>query len=106
MSAAIIGLAGVVTAALLALLGTRRTAKSNELGLAVEDSRAMRVELRAEASELRIEADALRAETAALRAVAVAVRTEVDEMRRSLVACERANLRLRRRLANAGVEEE
>lgn len=60
MTVAIIGLCGVIITALLTYLASRKTASSSELSTVMNESREMRVELRAEATELRAEAEAMR----------------------------------------------
>ncbi len=60
MIVAIVGLTGVIITALLTYLASRKTASSSELSTVMEESRAMRGELRAEAIALRDEADSMR----------------------------------------------
>ncbi len=60
MTVAVVGLAGVIITALFTYLTTRKTASSSELSTVMDESRAMRAELREEASTLRAEAETLR----------------------------------------------
>ncbi len=82
MTVAILGLAGVIVTALLTYLTTRRTASSSELSTVMDESRAMRVELRAEATALRVEA---------------------ENMRLRLQKCEELCDRMSKRLAEEGI---
>lgn len=79
---AIMGLAGVIGTALLTYLASRKTASSSELGKVMDESRAMRVELRAEATALR---------------------TEAEVMRGRLARCEELCERMAKRLAEEGI---
>ncbi len=60
MTIAIAGLVGVVVSAIFTYLASRRSASTSELASVMEESRSMRVELRAEAALLRTEAESLR----------------------------------------------
>lgn len=79
MSVAIAGLAGVIVSALLTYFASRRSASSSELTSVMDESRSMRVELRAEATALRGEAETLRIRLAQVEALCERMRVRLAE---------------------------